>query len=155
MKKSVRVIGITALVVVLALIIGGFWYYVSLKAEEEMRREEDLAIEAMFVEIGTHGEYMFVQTDTETPFVAELPDRQVFGEDGKTLERVEISSGDVFKIYGDGAMTMSLPAQYPGITRMERIKWGSPEDTEQYADILKNYQDFAKLSPEEREKSGE
>ena len=97
-----------------------------------------MAIDAMYVEIGSHGDYMFVHVDTETPFTAEFPTGQVFRENGEKLSREQISTGDVFRIYGDGAMTMSLPAQYPGVTRMVRIKYGSPEDAEQYNEILNN-----------------
>ncbi len=136
MKEKLRVLGMVALTLALAAMIGGFWIFVGDQAAKEQEREEALAIEAMYVEIGSHGDYAFVNIDTETPFIAEFPKGQVFREDGEALSLEKISTGDVFKIYGDGAMTMSIPAQYPGVTRMVRIKYGSPEDAEQYSDVL-------------------
>lgn len=139
MKEKLRILGMAALTLALAAMITGFWFFVGKQAAKEQEREEALAIDAMYVEIGSHGDYMFVNVDTETPFTAEFPTGQVFRENGEKLSREQISTGDVFRIYGDGAMTMSLPAQYPGVTRMVRIKYGSPEDAEQYNEILEQF----------------
>lgn len=140
MKNKLRILAMTVLTLALVGMIAGFWLFVAHQAEIEKEREESLAIDAMYVEIGSHGEYMFVNVDTETVFQAELPKGQVFKGDGETLAPENISTGDVFRIYGDGAMTMSIPAQYPGVTRMVRIKYGSPEDAEQYSQLLEQFQ---------------
>lgn len=139
MKEKLRILAMTVLTLALVAMIGGFWFFVAKQAEAEKQREEELAIEAMYVEVGTHGEYMFVNVDTETPFVAELPKDQVFKSSGEQLRPENISTGDVFKIYGDGAMTMSIPAQYPGVTKMVRVKYGSPEDADQYQELLEQF----------------
>lgn len=139
----------TVLVLALIAMAGSFWFFVGKQAQLEKEREESLAIEAMYVEIGTHGDYMFVNIDTETPFEAEFPKGQVYREDGKALSLEKIGSGDIFKIYGDGAMTMSIPAQYPGVTKMVRIKLGSPEDAQKYEEILEPFKSSPIYSQEE------
>lgn len=149
MKDKIRVFIMTVLVLALVAMAGGFWLFVGKQAQIEREREEALAIEAMYVEIGTHGDYMFVNIDSETPFEAEFPKGQVFREDGQQLALEKIGSGDIFKIYGDGAMTMSIPAQYPGVSKMVRIKLGSLEDTEKYDEILSQFKNSPLYSPEE------
>lgn len=149
MKDKIRIFVMTVLVLALVAMAGGFWFFVGKQAQIEKEREEELAIEAMYVEIGTHGDYMFVKIDSETPFEAEFPKGQVYREDGQALTLEKIGSGDVFKIYGDGAMTMSIPAQYPGVTKMVRTKLGSPEDTEIYDELLSQFKSSPLYSPEE------
>lgn len=149
MNEKIRKVLMVVLTLALICMIGEFWLFVGRQAELEKQREEELAIEAMYVELGTHGEYLFVQEDTETPFEAEFPDGQVFDEHGKALKRENISSGDVFKIYGNGAMTMSYPGQYPGVTKMIRVKWGTPEDAKKYDELLEKFRGHPIFTEEE------
>lgn len=92
---------------------------------------------------------MFVDLESETPFEAEFPKEQVFREDGQALSLEKIGSGDIFKIYGDGVMTKSVPAQYTGVTKMVRIHLGSPEDTEPYEELLEPFKNSPLYTPEE------
>lgn len=39
------------------------------------------------------------------------------------------------KIYGDGSMTRSIPAQYPGVTRMKRNGRATLEELQPYLEI--------------------
>lgn len=149
MKDKLRVFLMAVLILALAAMAGSFWFFVGKQAQTEKEREEALAIQAMYVEIGTHGDYMFVDIESETPFEAEFPKGQVFREDGKTLSLEKIGSGDIFKIYGDGAIQESFPAQYPGVTKMIRIHLGSPEDTEPYEKLLEPYKNSPLYTPEE------
>lgn len=149
MKDKLRVFLMIVLILVLAAMAGSFWFFVGKQAQIEKEREEALAIEAMYVEIGTHGDYMFVDLESETPFEAEFPKGQVFREDGQALSLEKIGSGDIFKIYGDGVMTKSVPAQYTGVTKMVRIHLGSPEDTEPYEELLEPFKNSPLYTPEE------
>lgn len=149
MKDKLRVFLMIVLILVLVAMAGSFWFFVGKQAQIEKEREEALAIEAMYVEIGTHGDYMFVDLESETPFEAEFPKEQVFREDGQALSLEKIGSGDIFKIYGDGVMTKSVPAQYTGVTKMVRIHLGFPEDTEPYEELLEPFKNSPLYTPEE------
>lgn len=149
MKDKLRIFLMVVLILALVAMAGGFWFFVGKQAQIEKEREEALAIEAMYVEIGTHGDYMFVDLESETPFEAEFPKGQVFREDGQALSLEKIGSGDIFKIYGDGVMTKSVPAQYTGVTKMVRIHLGSPEDTEPYEELLEPFKNNPLYTPEE------
>mgnify|MGYP000110909899 CR=1 FL=1 len=70
----------------------------------------------------TVGNYLFVDTRNGTPFTGPLPEGAVLDERGDELESWELENGDVVKIYGNGAMTMSYPGQYPGITKIIRME---------------------------------
>lgn len=139
MKEIARKTVMILLVVILLGIMGSFWWFVGTNAAKEKAEEEALAITAMYVEVGYHGDYMFVQQETDTPFIAEIPDSHVYElRDGKEwkIDRDALVSGDILKFYGDGAMTLSYPGQYPGVSRVVRIRRGEPEDTEKYQEML-------------------
>lgn len=141
MKDKIRVAVMTLLVLILLVMAGGFWTFVGQQAEKEKAQEEALAIKAMYVEVGSHGDYVFVRQDPENEqvFTSEIPRDQLFelvkGKE-KVLEQEKLVSGDILKIYGDGKMLLSEPGQYPGVTRMVRVFRGEPEDTEKYAEML-------------------
>ena len=50
--------------------------------------------------------------------------------EGDTLENC-----DMVKIYGDGSMTRSIPAQYPGVTSMKRNGRATLEELQPYLEI--------------------
>ncbi len=144
MKDKIRVAIMTLLVILLLAMAGGFWIFVGKQAQEEKAREESLAIKAMYVEIGSHGDYLFIQQDkgSERAFTSEIPEDQLYElEDGKekVLSADKLVTGDVLKIYGEGAMLKSEPGQYPGVTRMVRLLRGEPEDAEKYQEMLEAF----------------
>ena len=49
---------------------------------------------------------------------------------GDTLE-----NGDMVKVYGDGNMTKSIPASYPGVTKMKRNGRATLEELQPYLEI--------------------
>ena len=55
---------------------------------------------------------------------------------GVLVEGMCWKSGDVVKIYGDGRMTYSMPGQYPGVTKMKRVRRASLEEAEEYKKII-------------------
>lgn len=134
----------TLLVILLLAMAGGFWMFVGKQAQEEKAREEALAIQAMYVEVGSHGDYLFVQQDegNERVFTAEIPEDQLYErKDGKEklLSSDKLVTGDILKIYGDGIMLESEPGQYPGVTRMVRLIRGEPEDAGKYQEMLEAF----------------
>lgn len=79
---------------------------------------------------------LFIDQDTETPYVPTLPEGQVFGADGEQIDGGDLEVGNVVRVTGNGIMLESYPGQYPGIAKVEVIDEGSPESIEPYEDIL-------------------
>ena len=132
-------IGMIVLVAVFCGIAGFFWTTVADQAalvkEEEARMEEN-AIHAIYVQTGDIlKESYFVDMNTHIVFTASIPSKGIYNKKGKLIEGDVLERGDMVKIYGDGAMTMSIPAQYPGITKMQRTGRATLEETEEYEKI--------------------
>lgn len=68
---------------------------------------------------------LFVDQATESPYLPTLPE-----------DAPELAAGNVVRVTGNGIMLESYPAQYPGITQVEVIEEGTPEDAERYADLV-------------------
>ena len=128
-KKTLIIIAVTG-VLAAAAAVSVFWF----GKEKRDREAEAASLEALFLRDGTGetvGNYLFVDTRNGTPFTGPLPEGAVLDERGDELESWELENGDVVKIYGNGAMTMSYPGQYPGITKIVRMEKENRELLEQ------------------------
>ena len=133
------IIGVTILVVVLAAMAAFFWKTVAEQAELVRQQEAEIeanAITAIYVQTGDIlKESYFVDMKNHTVFTANIPKAGIYNKNGKLIEGDVLERGDMVKIYGDGAMTMSIPAQYPGVTKMQRTGRATLEETEEYERI--------------------
>lgn len=136
------VVGMTLMVIILAVIIGSFWSTVAKQAEkmkEEEALEEASAISAMYIEVGDLlKKQLFVDLDTGAIFTASIPAEGIYNKKGKLIEDDVLEVGDTVKVYGNGIMTRSDPAQYPGVTKMQRTGRASLEDTQQYLEEIED-----------------
>lgn len=88
--------------------------------------DEGYVSTALVVRFGANDEQvLFVDCDTEAPYYPTLPD-----------DAPELSSGNVVRVTGNGIMLESYPAQYPGITEVEVLEEGSPEDAAAYDELV-------------------
>lgn len=130
------VIGMILLVAVFLFIGGSFWSMVSKQAQqmkEEEAAQEEAAISAIYIEKGDLlKQQFFVDTERETVFTAHIPAEGIYNKRGKLIEDDVLENGDLVKIYGDNIMTRSLPAQYPGVTKIQRNGRASLEETQKY-----------------------
>lgn len=134
------VIGMILLAAVFLFIGGSFWSMVSKQAqqmkEEEAEREE-AAISAIYIEKGDLlKQQFFVDMERETVFTAHIPAEGIYNKKGKLIEDDVLETGDLVKIYGDNIMTRSLPAQYPGVTKIQRDGRASLEETQKYQKLI-------------------
>ena len=136
-KKEIDVkfiVGIVILLVIFGVVGGSFWNLVARQAQKDKQEEarlENEAIRAIYVEAGDIlKEMVFVDMDKKTVFKAAIPKEGIYNIAGDTLE-----NGDMVKIYGDRNMTRSIPAQYPGITKMKRNGRASLEELQPYLEI--------------------
>ena len=91
---------------------------------------------AMVLRLGDDS-LLFVDRDTETPFVpTAIDDAEIIGIDGATAAPEDLEPGNIVRITGNGIMLESYPGQYPGITRVEVIDEGTPEDAEAYDELV-------------------
>ena len=103
--------------------------------QEEARLENE-AIRAIYVEAGDIlKEMVFVDMDKKTVFKAAIPKEGIYNKNDKLIAGDTLENGDMVKIYGDRNMTRSIPAQYPGITKMKRNGRASLEELQPYLEI--------------------
>ena len=93
------------------------------------------------------GDQYFVDINSGSFFTTTIPD-DLTDENGTALSESDLSAGDILDISGDGIMLESYPGQYPGVTKMVRVKDGSPEDAAVYADLIDSV--YSPSDPAER-----
>lgn len=98
--------------------------------------ENDTTIEAVYLK-NDYGD-LFVNLKSESPFTGTILE-EILDEDQAKLTREDMTSGDVYLVYGDGIMLESYPGQYPGITKLVRKERGNTEYTEKYGEYLDQF----------------
>ena len=134
------IVGMVILVAVMAVMCGSFWKVVSMQAakdKEDEARQEQEAIRAICIEAGDGlKEQVFVDMTTKTVFKADIPSEGIYNRNGKLIQGDVLENGDMVKIYGDSVMTRSIPAQYPGVTKMQRMGRATLEEAQPYQQIV-------------------
>lgn len=141
-KKKIDVkfiVGMIILLLILGVVGGSFWNMVARQAEKDRQEEARLdqeAIRAICVEVGDILKSMvFVDMDKKTVFSAEVPKKGIYNQKDVLIAGDTLVNGDMVKIYGDGNMTRSIPAQYPEVTKMKRIGRATLEELQPYLEI--------------------
>ena len=141
-KKEIDVkfiVGIVILLVIFGVVGGSFWNLVARQAQKDKQEEarlENEAIRAIYVEAGDIlKEMVFVDMDKKTVFKAVIPKEGIYNKNDKLIAGDTLENGYMVKIYGDGKMTRSIPAQYPGITKMKRNGRATLEELQPYLEI--------------------
>lgn len=105
---------------------------------------EDATNTAM-VAYADEGRFLFVDQDTQTPYIPTNLDDAVITSGGQQIEPSQLEAGNVVLVTGDGIMLESYPGQYPNIFKVEVLEKGSPADAEQYSELVD--QVFAPTDP--------
>lgn len=141
-KKKIDVkfiVGMIILLLIFGVVGGSFWNMVARQAEKDRQEEARLdqeAIRAICVEVGDILKSMvFVDMDKKTVFSAEVPKEGIYNQKDVLIAGDSLVNGDMVKIYGDGNMTRSIPAQYPDVTKMKRIGRATLEELQPYLEI--------------------
>ena len=93
---------------------------------EETQIQGDYALKAVYLE-KENGDFIFVNVTDEYPFDGNIPEGELYDEDGEKITKEDLNNGDVVNIWGNGVIAESYPAQYNGITKMERIRQADQE----------------------------
>lgn len=102
----------------------------------QQKEQQELESTAMVLRLGD-GSLLLVDQDTETPFVpTAIGDAEITGIDGAAIAPEDLEPGNVVRITGNGIILESYPGQYPGITRVEVIDEGAPEDAAVYDGLV-------------------
>ena len=98
--------------------------------------QQEFESTAMVLRLGD-GRLLLVDQDTETPFVpTAIDDAEIDDIDGAASAPKDHEPGNVVRITGNGIMLESYPGQYPGITHVEVIDEGAPEDAAAYDELV-------------------
>lgn len=131
MKKKSRMIGVL-LTSVLILGTG-----CGKKENTTKEKEEIPTVEGVYLTYGEEQEfYIFADIKNETLFEAEIPDGKLFDKNGEKISKENLQAGDTIEIYGNGAVTQSLPPQYAGVTKMVRTEKGDQKIAEKYQPLI-------------------
>lgn len=131
MKKKSRMIGVLlASVLILGTGCG--------KKENTTKEKEEIpTVEGVYLTYGEEQEfYIFADIKNETLFEAEIPDGKLFDKNGEKISKENLQAGDTIEIYGNGAVTRSLPPQYAGVTKMIRTEKGDQKIAEKYQPLI-------------------
>lgn len=131
MKKKSRMIGVLlASVLILGTGCG--------KKENTTKEKEEIpTVEGVYLTYGEEQEfYIFADIKNETLFEAEIPDGKLFDKNGEKISKENLQAGDTIEIYGNGAVTQSLPPQYAGVTKMIRTEKGDQKIAEKYQPLI-------------------
>lgn len=82
------------------------------------------------------GNSLFVNLEAEYPFTGTIPEGELYDEEGGKIKEQDLKNGDVVNIYGNGIMAESYPAQYHGITRIERTEQANQNYIQEYGHYL-------------------
>ena len=111
------------------------------EAQQQSQQAQQQVTQAMVVVL-EDGTALFVDTDTNVPYLPLVSDDAlVVDADGNQLGLSGLRTGNVVSVTGDGAMLQSYPAQYPGISRVELVEQGAPEDAERYHELVNELED--------------
>lgn len=131
MKKKSRMIGVLlASVLILGTGCG--------KKENTTKEKEEIpTVEGVYLTYGEEQEfYIFADIKNETLFEAEISDGKLFDKNGEKISKENLQAGDTIEIYGNGAVTQSLPPQYAGVTKMIRTEKGDQKIAEKYQPLI-------------------
>lgn len=82
------------------------------------------------------GDGIFVNLTAEYLFTGTIPEGELYDEAGGEITEQDLNSGDVVNIYGNGIMAESYPAQYHGITKIERTEQANQTYIQEYGHYL-------------------
>lgn len=133
--KNKKIIGIAG--IILAILIIGAVALGQNNFKKAEKKTEEPYLKAVYLK-DEQGNSIFVQTDTEMVFFGTIP-QELYDEKEKKITEEDLHSGDVVKIWGNGAMAQSYPAQYPGITKIQREEKENKEYIEKYGHYLEEF----------------
>ena len=135
MKKKSRIIGVLlASAFILAV---GCGKKENTKEHTAEKKEKKPTVEGIYLTYGEEQEYyIFADVKNDTLFDAEIPEENLFDQNGEKLSKEDLKAGDKVEIYGNGAVAQSFPPQYAGVTKIVRTEKGDKKVAEKYQSLI-------------------
>lgn len=109
--------------------------------EGETRENEvrgDFAVKAVYLTDGEENS-IFVDLATESPFYGRIPEKELYSEEEENIGEEDLNCGDVVNIWGNGIIAQSYPAQYNGITKIQRVEQKNQEYLDKYGHYMEEF----------------
>ena len=136
-KNTIVLIGIllAALIILAAAAVIPAYFMNETPRAQARQPEEEHTMKAVYLE-KEDGNSIFVDLTGQYPFTGTFPQGQLYDENGKKITEEDFNSGDVLNIWGNGVIAQSYPAQYNGITKIERTEQANQNYIEEYGHYL-------------------
>lgn len=107
------------------------------KEAQKAINTDDATIQGMYLTFGEDEDnYIFADMENHSLFYADIPKENLLDETGGELDEDALQKGDIVAVYNNGIILESYPPQYPGVTKMVRVKKGTAEDAKQYDELI-------------------
>ena len=104
-------------------------------SDDEKQADNGQFLTAVYLQ-NDDGNSLFVNLAGEYPFTGTIPEGELYDEEGEKIKEQDLKNGDVVNIYGNGIMAQSYPAQYHGITKIERTEQANQKYIQEYGHYL-------------------
>lgn len=134
-RKLIVGAGVVLLVVIILAAAGIRTYLMQDESSDKSWSDSGNTMQAVYLK-KENGNSLFVNLDAEYPFTGTIPEGELYDEKGGKIREQDLKNGDVVNIYGNGIMAQSYPAQYHGITKIERTEQANQTYIQEYAHYL-------------------
>ena len=136
MRKNIAAVGIVLLILIIIMAAAAIRNHFMKDAPSDRgKADAGQYLKAVYLE-KEDGNSIFVNLTAEYPFTGTIPEGELYDEEGKKITEQDLNNGDVVNIYGNGIMAESYPAQYHGITKIERTEQANQKYIQEYGHYL-------------------
>ena len=96
--------------------------------------KDESTCRVMYVPFGQDS-YVMVEQGGNHVFTATMPD-QIYDASGKKIAANQLQKGNILEVTGDGVMLETFPEQYPGVTKIRVLEEGTPQNADQYQELI-------------------
>lgn len=136
-KKTKLIVGtvVALLVLIILAVVGIRNYFMRDESSDKAWKDSGNIMQAVYLK-KENGNNIFVSLENDMPFTGKIPQEELYDEEGKKITEQDLNNGDVLDIYGNGIMAQSYPAQYHGITKIERTEQTNQKYIQEYGHYL-------------------
>lgn len=138
-RKIIAAVGIVLLILIIIMAVAAIRNHFMKDAPSDRgKADAGQYLKAVYLE-KEDGNSIFVNLTAEYPFTGTIPEGELYDEEGKKITEQDLNNGDVVNIYGNGIMAESYPAQYHGITKIERAEQANQKYIQEYGHYLDEF----------------
>lgn len=138
-RKIIAAVGIVLLILIIIMAAAAIRNHFMKDAPSDRgKADAGQYLKAVYLE-KEDGNSIFVNLTAEYPFTGTIPEGELYDEEGAKIKEQDLNNGDVVNIYGNGIMAESYPAQYHGITKIERTEQANQKYIQEYGHYLDEF----------------